>query len=168
MPPPALPPQACHRTSLPVLPSGVQGRIGRGGHRAHLSQRDHRQPASPLPRLLNNPSECGPATSRWPGNYKASSWVLSDDFRVGFVLQANSSASWRRWARRTRTWPAGSPTTSARDIQQLLPEVLARLRALTTAACPTRSTRVRPEEPGTRHPEATSRSQAHPIPAREH
>jgi hypothetical protein len=38
--------------------------------------------------LLNNPSECGPATSRWPGNYKANSWGYLNDFGVGSVLQS--------------------------------------------------------------------------------
>jgi hypothetical protein len=38
--------------------------------------------------LLNNPSECGPATSRWPGDYKANSWGYINDFRVGSVLQS--------------------------------------------------------------------------------
>ena len=38
--------------------------------------------------MLNNPSECGPATSRWPGNYKANSWGYLNDFRVGSVLQS--------------------------------------------------------------------------------
>ncbi len=37
--------------------------------------------------MLNNASECGPATSRWPGNYKANSWGYLNDFRVGSVLQ---------------------------------------------------------------------------------
>jgi hypothetical protein len=37
--------------------------------------------------LLNNPSECGPATSRWPGNYQANEWGYLNDFRVGSVLQ---------------------------------------------------------------------------------
>jgi hypothetical protein len=37
--------------------------------------------------LLNNPSKCGPATARWPGNYKANSWGYLNDFRVGSVLQ---------------------------------------------------------------------------------
>jgi hypothetical protein len=36
--------------------------------------------------LLNNASECGPAASRWPGNYKANSWGYLNDFRVGSVL----------------------------------------------------------------------------------
>jgi hypothetical protein len=38
--------------------------------------------------MLNNASECGPATSRWPGNYKANSWGYLNDFRVGSVLQS--------------------------------------------------------------------------------
>jgi hypothetical protein len=38
-------------------------------------------------KLLIKRSECGPATSRWPGNYKASSWGYLNDFRVGSVLQ---------------------------------------------------------------------------------
>ena len=37
--------------------------------------------------LLNQRSECGPATSRWPGNYRANSWGYLNDFRVGSVLQ---------------------------------------------------------------------------------
>jgi hypothetical protein len=38
--------------------------------------------------MLNNPSECGPATSRWPGNYLANSWGYLNDFRVRSVLQS--------------------------------------------------------------------------------
>jgi hypothetical protein len=38
-------------------------------------------------RLLNERSQCGPATSRWPRNYKANSWGYLNDFRVGSVLQ---------------------------------------------------------------------------------
>ena len=38
--------------------------------------------------LLNNASECGPATSRWPGNFQANSWGYLNDFRVGSVLQS--------------------------------------------------------------------------------
>ena len=38
--------------------------------------------------MLNNPSECGPATSHWPGNYKVNSSVYLNDFRVGSVLQS--------------------------------------------------------------------------------
>ena len=38
-------------------------------------------------RLLNKRSQCGPATSRWPGNYKSSSWGYLNDFRAGSVLQ---------------------------------------------------------------------------------
>ena len=38
--------------------------------------------------MLNNPSECGPATSRWPGNYQANSWGHLNDFREGSVLQS--------------------------------------------------------------------------------
>ena len=38
--------------------------------------------------MLNNTSECGPATARWPGNYKANSWGYLNDFRVGSVLQS--------------------------------------------------------------------------------
>lgn len=37
--------------------------------------------------LLINASECGPATSRWPGNYQANSWGYLNDFKVGSVLQ---------------------------------------------------------------------------------
>ena len=38
--------------------------------------------------MLNKASECGPATSHWPGNYKANSWGYLNDFRVGSVLQS--------------------------------------------------------------------------------
>jgi hypothetical protein len=38
-------------------------------------------------KMLNESSECGPATSRWPGNYKANTWGDLNDFRVGSVLQ---------------------------------------------------------------------------------
>jgi len=38
-------------------------------------------------RMLNKSSKCGPATSPWPGNYKANSWGRLNDFRVGSVLQ---------------------------------------------------------------------------------
>ena len=38
--------------------------------------------------LLNSASACGPATSRWPGNYQANQWGYLNDFRVGSVLQA--------------------------------------------------------------------------------
>jgi hypothetical protein len=38
--------------------------------------------------LLIKPSECGPATSRWPGNYQANEWGYLNDFRVGSVLQS--------------------------------------------------------------------------------
>jgi hypothetical protein len=38
--------------------------------------------------LLDNASECGPATSRWPGNYQANSYGYVNDFRVGSVLQS--------------------------------------------------------------------------------
>jgi len=37
--------------------------------------------------LLNNASVCGPATSRWPGGYRANQWGHLNDFRVGSVLQ---------------------------------------------------------------------------------
>jgi hypothetical protein len=37
--------------------------------------------------MLNKASECGPATSRWPGNYQANQWGYLNDFRVGSVLQ---------------------------------------------------------------------------------
>jgi len=37
--------------------------------------------------LLIKRSECGPATSHWPGNYRANSWGYLNDFRVGSVLQ---------------------------------------------------------------------------------
>lgn len=38
--------------------------------------------------MLDNASECGPATSRWPGNYQANTWGYLNDFRVGSVLQS--------------------------------------------------------------------------------
>ena len=38
--------------------------------------------------MLNEASECGPATSHWPGNYQANSWGYLNDFRVGSVLQS--------------------------------------------------------------------------------
>lgn len=38
--------------------------------------------------MLIKQSECGPATSRWPGNYRANSWGYLNDFRVGSVLQS--------------------------------------------------------------------------------
>ena len=38
--------------------------------------------------MLNKQSECGPATSRWPGNYQANTWGYLNDFRVGSVLQS--------------------------------------------------------------------------------
>lgn len=38
--------------------------------------------------MLNKQSVCGPATSRWPGNYKANSWGYLNDFREGSVLQS--------------------------------------------------------------------------------
>lgn len=38
--------------------------------------------------LLDKASECGPATSRWPGNYRANQWGYLNDFRTGSVLQA--------------------------------------------------------------------------------
>lgn len=38
--------------------------------------------------MLNNRSQCGPATSRWPGNYKANSWGYLNDFQEGSVLQS--------------------------------------------------------------------------------
>lgn len=37
--------------------------------------------------LLNQSSECGPATSRWPGGYRASEWGNLNDFRPGSVVQ---------------------------------------------------------------------------------
>lgn len=37
--------------------------------------------------MLIKRSACGPATTRWPGNYKANSWGYLNDFRVGSVLQ---------------------------------------------------------------------------------
>jgi hypothetical protein len=37
--------------------------------------------------MLNKASICGPATSRWPGNYRANSYGYLNDFRVGSVLQ---------------------------------------------------------------------------------
>jgi hypothetical protein len=38
--------------------------------------------------MLNKESACGPATSRWPGNYRANSSGYLNDFRVGSVLQS--------------------------------------------------------------------------------
>jgi hypothetical protein len=38
--------------------------------------------------LLNKRSECGPATSRWPGNLNANQWGYLNDFRKGSVLQS--------------------------------------------------------------------------------
>jgi hypothetical protein len=38
-------------------------------------------------RLLNEDSFCGPATSRWPGDYPANEWGDLNDFRPGSVLQ---------------------------------------------------------------------------------
>ena len=38
--------------------------------------------------MLINQSACGPATSRWPGDYQANSWGYLNDFRVGSVLQS--------------------------------------------------------------------------------
>ena len=37
--------------------------------------------------LLINNSVCGPATTRWPGNYRANDYGYLNDFRVGSVLQ---------------------------------------------------------------------------------
>ncbi|SNT02573.1 hypothetical protein SAMN06893096_11362 [Geodermatophilus pulveris] len=37
--------------------------------------------------MLINPSVCGPATSRWPGDHRANQWGHLTDFRVGSVLQ---------------------------------------------------------------------------------
>lgn len=37
--------------------------------------------------LLDKPSECGPATSLWPGDYKANQWGYLNDFREGSVVQ---------------------------------------------------------------------------------
>ena len=37
--------------------------------------------------MLNMASVCGPATSRWPGNFRANSYGYLNDFRVGSVLQ---------------------------------------------------------------------------------
>lgn len=37
--------------------------------------------------MLDDASACGPATSRWPGNYKANDWGYLNDFRRGSVLQ---------------------------------------------------------------------------------
>jgi hypothetical protein len=39
-------------------------------------------------RLLVQESACGPATSRWPGEYRANQWGHLNDFRPGSVLQA--------------------------------------------------------------------------------
>ena len=38
--------------------------------------------------MLTNPSQCGPATSRWPGSPKANQWGYLQDFRVGSVAQS--------------------------------------------------------------------------------
>lgn len=38
-------------------------------------------------RLLNDASECGPATSRWPGGHRANEWGDLNDFRVGSTVQ---------------------------------------------------------------------------------
>lgn len=37
--------------------------------------------------MLNEQSVCGPATTRWPGGYKANEWGYLNDFRPGSVLQ---------------------------------------------------------------------------------
>jgi hypothetical protein len=37
--------------------------------------------------MLINQSQCGPATSRWPGSPRANSWGYLNDFRKGSVLQ---------------------------------------------------------------------------------
>lgn len=41
--------------------------------------------------LLNDASQCGPATSRWPGSPKANSYGYLNDFRLGSVLQRKLS-----------------------------------------------------------------------------
>ena len=66
---------------------GVQGRLGGGRHRPHLPRRVIDNPRGRYHEMLINASECGPATSRWPGNYRANSWGYLNDFRVGSVLQ---------------------------------------------------------------------------------
>ena len=38
--------------------------------------------------MLINPSQCGPATSRWPGSPKVNQWGYLQDFRVGSVAQS--------------------------------------------------------------------------------
>ena len=38
--------------------------------------------------MLTNPSQCGPATSRWPGSPNANQWGYLQDFRVGSVAQS--------------------------------------------------------------------------------
>lgn len=38
--------------------------------------------------LLHRASEFGPATTRWPGNYKANYWGYLADFRIGSILQS--------------------------------------------------------------------------------
>jgi hypothetical protein len=38
--------------------------------------------------LLVRKSSCGPATTRWPGSYRANSWGYLNDFREGSVLQS--------------------------------------------------------------------------------
>jgi hypothetical protein len=45
-------------------------------------------PSGRYHQMLNQQSVCGPATSRWPGNYRANSWGYLNDFRVGSVLQS--------------------------------------------------------------------------------
>lgn len=39
-------------------------------------------------KLLDDASECGPATSRWPGGPKANEWGNLQDFRTGSVVQS--------------------------------------------------------------------------------
>lgn len=39
-------------------------------------------------RMLDKTSVCGPATSRWPGDYRANTYGFLNDFRVGSVLQS--------------------------------------------------------------------------------
>jgi hypothetical protein len=45
-------------------------------------------PYGRYPDMLTNPSQCGPATSRWPGSPNANQWGYLQDFRVGSVAQS--------------------------------------------------------------------------------
>ena len=65
-------------------------RLGRRRHRAGLPRRRHRQHYGRYHALLNNASVCGPATSRWPGGYRANQWGHLNDFRVGLGAAAEA------------------------------------------------------------------------------